>query len=101
MSELPSYGAKHVYILWKHEKVRRGKGIHQLTPFEKLLNLLIRLSETWPSFCTFYTNPAIHRTNNGTKKIIGMMKIRARTVHGYKTWPGMQGGLRLAGIRSN
>jgi ABC-type iron transport system FetAB permease component len=29
------------------------------------------------------------------------MKMRARTVRGYKTWPGMQTGLMLAGTSSD
>lgn len=32
---------------------------------------------------------------------IGRMKLRARTVRGYKAWPGMQTGLMLAGTKSN
>lgn len=101
MAELPPAGAKRLYALWKQVKVRRGKGIHQLTPIEQLRDLLIRLSETWPSFCTFYSDPAIPWTNNGTEQVIGRMKMRARTVRGYKTWPGMQTGLMLAGTRSD
>ena len=101
MAELPPEGAKRLYALWKQVKVRRGKGIHQLTPVEQLRDLLIRLSETWPSFCTFYFDPAIPWTNNGTEQVIGRMKMRARTVRGYKTWPGMQTGLMLAGTQSD
>lgn len=59
------------------------------------------LSKTWPSFCVFYTDPAIPWTNNGIEQVIGGMKMRARTVRGYKTWPGMQTGLLLAGTRSD
>ncbi|MBE3119376.1 MAG: hypothetical protein IMZ50_11580 [Candidatus Atribacteria bacterium] len=80
--------------------VRRGKGTHQLTPIDQLRDLLIRLSETWSGFCTFYADPAIPWTNNGTEQVIGRMKMRARTVRGYKTWPGMQTGLMLAGMKS-
>jgi transposase-like protein len=101
IAELPPDGSKRLYTLWKQVAVRRGKGNHQLTPIEQLRDLLIRLSETWPSFCTFYTDPAIPWTNNGTEQVIGRMKMRARTVRGYKTWPGMQTGLMLAGTQSN
>ena len=43
-----------------------------------------------------YTDPDVPWTNNGTKQVIGRMKIRACTVRGYKTWPEMQNGLLLA-----
>jgi len=97
--ELPPEGDKRLYELWKRVAVRRGKGQHSLTPVEQLRDLLIRLSETWPSYCTFYADPAIPWTNNGTEQAIGRMKMRARTVRGYKTWAGMQTGLMLAGTK--
>jgi hypothetical protein len=101
IDELPLDGSKRLYTLWKRVAVRRGKGTHQLTPIDQLRDLLIRLSETWQSFCTFYADPAIPWTNNGTERVIGRMKMRARTVRGYKTWPGMQTGLMLAGTKTN
>jgi len=101
ISELPQEGGKRLYALWKRVAVRRGKGRHSLAPVEQLRDLLIRLSETWASFCTFYHDPAIPWTNNGTEQVIGRMKMRARTVRGYKTWPGMQTGLMLAGTNSD
>jgi transposase-like protein len=100
ISELPSDGKKRLFALWKQVAVRRGKGIHQLTPTEQLRDLLIRLSEAWDNYCTFYSDPEIPWTNNGTEQVIGRMKMRARTVRGYKTWPGMQTGLLLAGTKS-
>ncbi len=100
ISELPPDGNKRLYALWKQVAVRRGKGIHQLTPIDQLRDLLIRLSEAWENYCTFYSDPEIPWTNNGTEQVIGRMKMRARTVRGYKTWPGMQTGLMLAGTKS-
>jgi hypothetical protein len=81
--------------------VRRGKGIHQLTPVDQLRDLLIRLSEAWENYCTFYSDPEIPWTNNGTEQVIGRMKMRAWTVRGNKTRPGMQTGLMLAGTKSS
>jgi hypothetical protein len=101
ISELPPDGSKRLYALWKRVAVWRGKGIHQLTPVEQLRDLLIRLSEHWSRYCTFYSDPAIPWTNNGTEQAIGRMKMRARTVRGYKTWSGMQTGLMLAGTNYN
>ena len=101
MDELPPDGNKRLYALWKQVKAPGGRHIGQYTPFDQLRDLLIRLSETWSSFCTFYTDPAIPWTNNGTERVIGRMKMRARTVRGYKTWPGMQTGLMLAGTKTD
>jgi transposase-like protein len=101
MEELPPEGDKRLYALWKQVKAPGGRHIGQYTAFDQLRDLLIRLSENWSSFCTFYTDPAIPWTNNGTEQVIGRMKMRARTVRGYKTWPGMQTGLMLAGTKSN
>jgi hypothetical protein len=65
-----------------------------------LRDLLIYLGENWPNFCVFYNDPAIPWINNITKQVIGRMKMRARTVRGYKTWPGMQTDSMLAGTNS-
>jgi transposase-like protein len=99
LEELPPEGDKRLYALWKQVKVSRGRRSDQQTPDYQLRDLLIRLSENWSSFCTFYTDPAIPWTNNGTEQVIGRMKMRARTVRGYKTWLGMQTGLMLAGTK--
>jgi len=100
IEELPPEGDKRLYVLWKQVKAPGGRHTGQFTPIDQLRDLLIRLSETWPNFCAFYTDPAIPWTNNGTEQVIGRMKMRARTVRGYKSWPGMQTGLMLAGTRS-
>jgi len=99
MEELPLDGDKHLYALWKQVKAPGGRHTGQYTPIDQLRDLLIRLSENWSAFCAFYTDPAIPWTNNGTEQVIGRMKMRARTVRGYKTWPGMQTGLMLAGTK--
>ena len=36
--------------------------------------------------------------NNPTEQVIGKMKMRARTVRGYKNWSGMASGLMSAGV---
>jgi len=37
----------------------------------------------------------------GTEQIVGRMKMRFRTVRGYKSWPGMQTGLMMTGTGSD
>ncbi len=101
MDELPPEGDKRLYALWKQVIVPGGRRTGQYTPVDQLRDLLIRLSETWANFCAFYADPAIPWTNNGSEQVIGRMKMRARTVRGYKTWSGMQTGLMLAGTKSD
>jgi hypothetical protein len=64
---------------------------------EQLRDLLLRLNEHWSFYCTFQSEPKVPWTNNATERAIGRMKMRARTVRGYKSWPGMESGLLLAG----
>jgi len=58
---------------------------------EQLRNLLIRLSEHWASYRIFDWQPDVLWTNNVIEQVIGRMKMRSRTVRGYKTEPGMLG----------
>jgi hypothetical protein len=67
---------------------------------QQLRDLLLRLSERWQDYCTFQREPQVPWINNLTEQAIGRMKIRARTVRGYKTWLGMQTGLMLADTKS-
>ena len=68
-----------------------------LTPSERLRNLMIRLSENWPRYRVFDWQPEVPWTNNTTEQVIGRMKVRSRTVRGYKTNYGLLNGLMLAG----
>jgi hypothetical protein len=99
IEELPPEGDKRLYALWKQVVIPGGRRIGQSTPLTQLRDLLIRLSEAWEDYCAFYSDPDIPWTNNTTEQVIGRMKMRARTVRGYKTWPGMQTGLMLAGTK--
>ncbi len=64
---------------------------------DELRKLLIRLSDHWDSYRVFDWQPDVPWTNNATEQAIGRMKMRSRTVRGYKSWPGMQAGWILAG----
>ena len=90
-------GSKRLYELWKQLPGRSSLRDQPRSPLEQLRDLLIRLAEHWPSYCTFHSEPEVPWTNNATERAIGRMKIRARTVRGYKSWPGMHTGLLLAG----
>jgi len=94
---LPSDGSRTLYTLWKQLPGRRSKRNQARLALEQLRDLLLRLSQDWHSYCTFQSEPRLPWTNNSTEQVIGRMKMRARTVRGYKSWLGMQAGLLLAG----
>ena len=94
---LPLDGSKSLYALWKRLPGRRSTPIQSRSALEQLRDLLLRLSDHWQNYCTFQSEPQIPWTNNATEQAIGRMKMRARTVRGYKTWQGMEAGLMLAG----
>ena len=92
---LPPDGSKSLYALWKQLPGRRSKRDQARSPMEQLRDLLLRLSQDWQNYCTFQSEPLVPWTNNATERAIGKMKMRARTVRGYKSWPGMHSGLLL------
>ena len=94
---LPAGGGKRLYELWKQVPLEKSARDQPLTPTEQLRNLLIRLSEHWSSYRIFDWQPEVPWTNNGTEQVIGRMKMRSRTVRGYKTKAGMLAGLIASG----
>jgi transposase-like protein len=94
---LPPDGDRQLYALWKRMGIRRSHSSGSLSSLEQLRDLVLRLSQRWEEYCTFQHEKDIPWTNNVTERAIGRMKMRARTVRGYKTWAGMQTGFLLAG----
>lgn len=94
--ELPPEGSRRLFELWKAIPERRKRD-QEMSPLEQLRYLLIRLSENWESYRTFSWQEGVPWTNNGTEQMIGRMKMRSRTVRGYKSQPGMLAGLLLSG----
>ena len=89
-------GTNHLFELWNEIKVsRKGRETH--SPVDQLRNLLIRLSENWDRYCTFYWQNQVAWTNNGSEQVIGKVKIQSKTVRGFKSEQGMLKGLMLAG----
>jgi transposase-like protein len=97
LAELPPEGSRRLFELWKQIPERRTGQAGERSPLEQLRHLLIRLSEHWDSYRVFDWQPDVPWTNNGTERVIGRMKMRSRTVRGYKSWQGMQAALRLTG----
>ena len=95
LAELPVEGSRRLFELWKQipEKRRGQKG--EQSPLEKLRYILIRMSEHWASYRVFDWQKDVPWTNNGTEQAIGRMKMRSRTVRGYKSWKGMEAALLL------
>jgi transposase-like protein len=97
LAELPPQGSRRLFELWKLIPERRTGQSGERSPLEQLRYLLLRLSEHWASYRVFDLQKDVPWTNNGTEQAIGRMKMRSRTVRGYKSWPGMQAALLLAG----
>jgi hypothetical protein len=97
LAELPPEGSRRLFELWKQIPERRHGQSGEYTPLSQLRNLLIRLSEHWPSYRVFTWQNDVPWTNNGTEQTIGRMKMRSRTVRGYKSWEGMEAALLLTG----
>jgi len=100
IDELPPEGEKRLVEVARQLPVRRaGRRDQPWSPLEQLRHLLVRLAEDWVKYRLFDTDPGVPWTNNGSERAIGRMQMRARTVRGYKTWPGMANGLLLSGSR--
>ena len=90
--------SQRLHALWKQLPGRRSSPDQaRRSAMEQLRDLLLRLSRDWHSYCTFQSEPEVPWTNNATERAIGRMKMRARTVRGYKPWQGMYSGLMLTG----
>jgi len=97
IDELPAEGGKRLFELWKQVPVEKSAPDEPRTPTQQLRYLLIRLSEHWSTYRIFDWQPDVPWTNNGSEQVIGRMKIRSRTVRGYKNKSGLLNGLMLAG----
>lgn len=99
IKELPIEGDRRLLQLWRQiPETRQGRNGSELSPLDQLRFLLVRLAQNWARYRVFDWQPEVPWTNNPTEQVIGRMKMRARTVRGYKTWSGMASGLMVAGI---
>ena len=95
MEDMPPDSAKRLLQLYKKVPGNRKQG-QVWTPMDELRHLLIRLSESWSRYTTFFHDAAIPWTNNLSEQIIGKIKMRARTVRGYKSPSGLHNGLLVS-----
>ena len=99
LADLPIEGDKRLVALGRQFPPAHAKRAgSESTPLDQLRYLIVRLSENWARFRVFDWQPDVPWTNNPTERVIGKMKMRARTVRGYKTWAGMASGLMAAGV---
>jgi transposase-like protein len=99
IEDLPIEGDKRLVALARQlPPSQMGRARSEYTPLDQLRSLVVRLSENWARFRVFDWQPDVPWTNNPTEQVIGRMKMRARTVRGYKNWPGMASGLMAAGV---
>lgn len=101
LTELPPEGSRRLFELWKQIPQRRAARKGALSALDQLRLLLIRLSERWDHYRVFDWDRDVPWTNNTTEQVIGRMKVRSRTVRGYKSWQGMQSALMLTGSGIN
>ena len=99
IKELPIQGDRRLLQLWRQiPETRQGRNGSELSPLDQLRFLLARLAKNWARYRVFDWQPDVPWTNNPTEQVIGKMKMRARTVRGYKNWSGMASGLMVAGV---
>jgi transposase-like protein len=98
MEDLPPNGGGQLLDLYKQlpGDLKHGR---ERTAVDELRHLLIRLSEKWERYTTFFSDPEMPWTNNPTEQVIGRMKMRAKTTRGYKTEDGMLNGLLVSSVR--
>ena len=99
LRDLPIEGDKRLVALSRRFPPSQwGQMGHEWSSVDKLRALIVRLAGNWAHYRVFDWQPDVPWTNNPTEQVIGKMKMRARTVRGYKTWEGMASGLMTAGV---
>lgn len=96
LAELPQEGSKRLFELWKQIPEKRAGRDEPLSSLDQMRQLLLRLSQHWQSYRVFDWQKDVPWTNNGSEQVIGRMKVRSRTVRGYKNKRGMLAGLMVA-----
>jgi len=95
MEDMPPDSAKRLLRLYQQLPGNLKQG-QEWSPVDELRHLLIRLSESWGRYTTFFHDAAIPWTNNLSEQMIGKVKMRTRTIRGYKTPSGLQNGMLVS-----
>ena len=97
LDDLAPDGSRPLLELYKQLPARQSEIDQSRTLIDQLRLLLIRLSNHWFSYRAFDWQTDVPWTNNGSEQVIGRMKIRSRTVRGYKSIDGMLNALMVTG----
>lgn len=95
VAELPEDGDELLYGLWRGIPAR-GKAKGRQGGLYRLKQVILRLSERWSKYRLYLSEVGIPGTNNLTEQVVGRLKIRSKSVRGYKAWVGVEAGLFLA-----
>jgi transposase-like protein len=97
LQDLAPEGSRQLLELYKKLPARQTQPDQPLSAVDQLRLLLIRLSDHWAQFRVFDWQEDVPWTNNGSERVIGRMKMRSRTVRGYKSKDGMLNALMVTG----
>lgn len=97
LQDLAPEGSRQLLELYKKLPARQVLRDQPLSAVDQLRLLLIRLSDHWAQFRVFDWQKDVPWTNNGSERVIGRMKMRSRTVRGYKSESGMLNALMVTG----
>lgn len=101
VTQLAPDGGARLHELWTAMREVRYPAEGEWPPEVRLRHLLGRVSDHWHDYQRWRDDPTIPTTNNRTEQAIGRLKVRSRTVRGYKRESGMLAGILLAAaIRS-
>lgn len=96
--ECPADGGAQLLDIWHTLQDLPHPRTGARTPEARLWLLTLRLSEQWQSYRVAARRSEVPRTNNRSEQAIGRLKMRARTVRGYKSGDGLRNGCALAGL---
>lgn len=96
VTHLAPEGGTRLHELWTTMRDVRYPSEGDWPPEVRLRHLLGRVSDHWPDYRRWADDVQIPTTNNRTEQAIGRLKLRSRTVRGYKREAGMLAGILLA-----
>jgi hypothetical protein len=99
VADMPADGDRRLLKLWQGIPARAPRPGQQATALYQLRQITIRLSEHWGRYRLYGIRADVPTTNNGTERAIGALKVRSRTVRGYKTETGIRAAFQLCSGR--
>lgn len=95
ITEMPADGDLQLFELWARIPAQPPKAGEKASALYQLRQILVRLSEYWSGYRLYMEKGDVPSTNNGTERAIGKLKIRSRSVRGYKSDAGIQAAFQL------